>query len=273
MPQTNMTITMAKDLLNPEVLADALSGQLENAVRFTPFARVDATLVGTPGDTITRPKYGYVGAAEDLEEGVPMDTSAMTMTTDTVSVKETGKAIEVTEKAILTNINGTMAEAQNQINLALADKVEIDYVEVLRTAKQTAKADFSAKGILDAIDVFNDENEEEYVLFINPRDYSKLVASLFSAGGTTQEHAVAQGRVAEVVGVSDIVKTRRVDEGEAFLQKKGAVEIVYKKRPSVNADHDILKRTFVIAANQYYGVHLYDDAGVVKLTNASTGAA
>lgn len=264
-----MPKTLSTDLLNPEVLADALEGTLENAIRFAPYARIDSTLEGVPGDTITRPKYGYVGPAEDLQEGVPMDTTKMSMTTTQVTVKEAGKAIEITEKALITNINGTMAEAQRQLNLALADKVDIDYVNALRTAKLTAGANFTPTGILTAIDVFNDEDEATYVLFINPKDYTKLVRGLFTVGGSIQDQAIAKGRVAELVGVSDIVRTRRVNEGEAYIQKQGAVELVYKKRPTVEMDKDILARTFVIAANQYYTANLFDDSGVVKLGGAT----
>lgn len=263
-----MAQTKVVDLINPEVLADAMAGELEKAIRFAPYARIDSTLEGVPGDTITRPKYGYVGPAEDLTEGVPMDPTKMSMTTTTVTIKETGKAIEVTEKAIITNLNGTMSEAQNQLNLSLADKVEMDYVTALDTALQTSAATFTPEGILDAVDVFNDEDEEDYVLFINPKDYSKLVKSLFSVGGKVAEQAIAKAQVAELVGVNSIERTRRVAEGTAYIQKVGAVEIIYKRRPQVNGDRDILARTYVLAANQYYGINLYNDKGVVKLTGA-----
>ncbi len=124
-----MAMTKAIDLINPEVMADAIAAELENKIRFAPYARIDNTLVGQPGgDTITRPRYAYIGPAEDLQEGIPMDTSKLSMTTTTVTVKEAGKAVEITETAILTNVDGTLAEANNQIGLSIADKLEIDYL-------------------------------------------------------------------------------------------------------------------------------------------------
>ena len=253
--------TKAEDLINPEVLADVVSAQLENKIRFAPYARIDSTLEAQPGDTITRPRYAYIGPAEDLQEGVPMDPAKLSMTTTQVTVKEAGKAVEVTEKAIITNVDGTMDEAANQITLSLADKIEIDYLASLNETQLVFNGDAtSVANILDAIDLFGDEDEESYVLFINPRDYTKLVKSI--ADGTH----LSKAQVAELCGLSAIEKTKRVEEGTAFIQKQDAVEIVYKKRPNIEQDRDILARTFVLAGNQYYTTNLYNEAGVVKMT-------
>lgn len=259
--------TKAADLINPEVLADAISAKLPQAIRFAPYAKTDDTLVGVPGDTITRPKYGYVGPAEDLTEGVPMDTTKMSMTTTQVTVKEAGKAIEVTQTALITNVAGTLGEAENQLKLAMSDKIEIDYLAALNTSLLSFTGSPTTPGaILDAIDVFGDEDETELVLFIHPKDYTKLVKNLFTVGGNTQETAISKGQVAEVVGVKEIVKTKRLTEGTSFIQKFGAIEIVNKKKVDVKTDYDILARAHVLAANAHYGVHLFNDNGVVKIT-------
>lgn len=259
--------TKKSDLINPEVMADEISAKLPQAIRFAPYAKMDDTLVGVPGDTITRPKYGYVGAAADLVEGVAMDTTKMSMTTTQVTVKEAGKAIEVTQTAIITNVTGTLSEAENQLKLAMSDKIEIDYLAALNTSLLSFTGAPTTPGaILDAIDVFGDEDETELVLFIHPKDYTKLVKNLFTVGGKTQETAITKGQVAEVVGVKDIVKTKRLTEGTSFLQKIGAIEIINKKKVDVKTDYDILARTHVLAANAHYGINLFNDNGVVKIT-------
>lgn len=256
-----MAQTKAADLINPEVLADAISAQLEQNIKFAPHARIDSTLEGQPGDTITRPRYAYIGPAEDLEEGVPMDPEKLSMTTTQVTIKEAGKAVEVTEKAILTNVDGTMEEAGNQITLSMADKLEIDYLASMNETQLSYNGTATtAESIIDAIDVFGDEEEENYILFINPKDYTKLRKSLID--GNTY---LNMNEVADMVGVSAIERTKRVQEGTSFIQKQGAVEIVYKKRPNVEDDHDILARTFVLAGNQYYTTNLYNESGVVKI--------
>lgn len=273
--------TQASDLVDPEVMAPAIAGKMENAIKFTKYADLDTTLVGQPGSTITRPKYGYIGAAEDLTEGVPMDTSKMSMTTTEVAVKETGKAVEITEKAIITNVGGTVGEAERQIAIAMADKVEIDYIAALDTALQTVSGSPTTPAkILEAVTVFDSEGDLDLVLFMNPADYTTLVQNLLTVGGTVQERALTSGQVSELLGLKAIERSRRVAAGKGYLQiysttapeesedPTSAVEIVLKQDVGVNKDADILKRTVVIAANRHYVVNLKDDKGVVKFTGA-----
>lgn len=256
-----MTTTKVEHLINPQVLADTVAGELAKKIRFAPFARLDTELEGQAGDTITRPRYAYVGPATDLTEGVPMDTSKLAMTTAKVTVKEAGKAIEVSEAAILTNVDGTMDEAGNQIGLAISDKVDIDYLETMGTTELAlAQAPHTAGAIIDAITLFGDEDVEEYVLFIHTKDYTELRKSLIS--GNTH---LTMDEIADLLDLSAIVRTNRVEEGTAFVQKQGAVEIVYKKQPEIKTAEDILARTVVMAGNTFYATNLYNEAGVVKV--------
>ena len=47
--------TMLNNLINPQVMADMISAKLETKLLFKPLAKVDDTLVGVPGNTITFP--------------------------------------------------------------------------------------------------------------------------------------------------------------------------------------------------------------------------
>lgn len=253
--------TKAIDLVNPEVMADAISAELESKIRFAPYARIDTTLEATAGDTITRPRYAYIGPAEDLTEGVPMDTTKLSMTTTKVTVKEAGKAVEVTETAVLTNVDGTLSEAENQLGLSMADKMEIDYLASMATTELTlAKAPTVAENIIDAIALFNDEEVGKYILFISSKDYTELSKS-FIKGNTF----LKMDEIAELLGLAAIERTNRLPNGTAYVQKQGAVEIVYKKRPEIDKDKDILGRSIVIAGNTFYTTNLYNEGGVVKI--------
>lgn len=82
-----MPMTKLANLVDPEVMADMVSATLPKKIKFTPIAHIDTTLVGQPGDTITVPKYAYIGDAEDIAEGVAMGTTVLTASTTKANYK------------------------------------------------------------------------------------------------------------------------------------------------------------------------------------------
>ena len=61
--------TKLSDLIDPEVMGDMVSARIPKKLRVAPFAKIDDTLAGVPGDTITVPAYTYIGDAADVAEG------------------------------------------------------------------------------------------------------------------------------------------------------------------------------------------------------------
>ncbi|MEG0380786.1 MAG: major capsid protein, partial [Kurthia sp.] len=166
-----------------------------------------------------------------------------------------------------------------QLGLSMADKVEIDYLVELEKSLQTVGGSpTTAAKILEGITLFDAESDVNLVLFINPKDYNKLVGSLLSVGGSVQERAITTGQVTDLLGLKAIERTKRVTEGKGYLQvfstaepedsedQSSAIEIVLKQEVNVEKDADILKRTVVITSNRHYAVNLKNDKGVVKFT-------
>lgn len=52
-----MATTQLLNMVNPQVMADMISAGLPKAIKFAPIAKIDNTLQGVPGDTITVPQY------------------------------------------------------------------------------------------------------------------------------------------------------------------------------------------------------------------------
>ncbi len=68
-------VTKLSNLVKPEVMAPMVSAKLPKKIKFSTIAAVDTTLTGIAGDTITVPKYEYIGDAEDVAEGVAMGST------------------------------------------------------------------------------------------------------------------------------------------------------------------------------------------------------
>ncbi|VDG98902.1 Uncharacterised protein [Lysinibacillus sphaericus] len=106
------------------------------------------------------------------------------------------------------------------------------------------------------------------VLFVNPKDAGALrksAASDWTRPTDLGDSILVRGVFGEVLG-AQIIRSRKVEEGTAYLMKAGAVAIYLKRDVDVEDDRDIIHKTTVVTADQHYGAHLYDDSKVVKIT-------
>ena len=62
-------ITKLSELIDPEVMGDMVSARIPKKLRVAPFAKIDDTLQGVPGDTITVPAYTYICLLYTSESG------------------------------------------------------------------------------------------------------------------------------------------------------------------------------------------------------------
>lgn len=173
---SNLT-TKISDLINPEVMADMISAKIPKKIVVAPFAKVDTTLQGQPGDTITIPQYAYIGDAVDVAEGVAAETVKLTATTTKVTVKKAMKAVELTDEAVLSGYGNPVGETNNQIAKSIASKVDNDCMDALYNAQLFFDGSSAVIGydqVVDAIDVFDEEVNTEKVMFINPKQVTKL---------------------------------------------------------------------------------------------------
>lgn len=172
-----MSTTKISDLVNPIVMADSISAKIEKKIVVSPFARIDDSLVGVPGDTIYVPQYSYIGDASDIAEGDAVDTTKLVASTTKATIKKAMKAVELTDEAVLSGYGNPVGETNNQLALAIASKVDADAMDVLLQAQleyDGSENIISYDGIVDAIDVFSEEGNAEKVMFIHPKQMTQL---------------------------------------------------------------------------------------------------
>lgn len=265
--------TKMANMVDPEVMADMISAELVDAIRFAPLAKVDTTLQGRPGTTITVPRFKYIGDAADVAEGAAIDLALLTTDTTDFTIKKAGKGVEITDEAVLSGYGDPIGEGGKQLKMSIANKVDND---LLAAAAAATLVYPSATGIdFDAVDaaqgIFNDEDAEAMVLIANPKDVAKLRKS--AAGDWTRasdlgDNILISGVFGEVLG-AQVIRSRKVVEGTAYLVKVGALALFMKRDVEVETDRDIIHKTTVITADEHYGAYLYDESKAVKIT---TGA-
>ena len=285
-----MAQTKLENLINPEVMADMISATLPKKIKFSPIAHIDNTLVGRAGDTITVPKYAYIGDAEDVAEGVSMGTTVLTASSVQATVKKTGKAVEITDESALSGYGDPIGEATRQLAMAIASKVDNDCYDELCKATLThdgSAGAISYEGVVKANTKFEDEVDEgmEKVIFIHPaQEETLLLDENFMSKDKYPLDVVMTGVIGKIAGcqvvkskkvkesngawLNPIVVVAKVDPNEApeadgYATEDSALTIYMKRDAEVEKDRDILAKTTVVSADEHYTAKLTNESKVV----------
>lgn len=266
----NENATFLTNMVDPQVMADMISAELENLIRFAPLARIDNTLVGRPGSTITVPSFKYIGDATDVAEGAPIDIALLETDTENFTIKKAGRGIEITDEAVLSGLGDPLGEGTRQLGLAIANKIDNDVLDALSTTslEYTAGTAWDLDTISDAMDIFADESDESMVLIVNSKDASalrKAVANDWERASDLGDNIIVNGTYGGVLG-AQVVRSNKLEEGTGYLVKAGALAIYMKRNVMVEADRDIIHKTTVVTADEHYGAHLYDESKAIKIT-------
>jgi N4-gp56 family major capsid protein len=272
--------TMIADLINPQVMADMISAKVPSKLVVAPFAKVDTTLVGIPGDTITVPQYAYIGDAVDIAEGIAAETVKLTASTTTVKVKKAMKAVELTDEAVLSGYGDPVGESNNQLAKSIASKVDSDAMTALQGAQLVYDGSASVikyTGVVDAIDLFDEEVNTEKVIFVHPKQVTQLRkdADFISADKYTGD-VVMTGEIGKIANCR-VVPSKRVPLAEGVYacpivklnndaeaeDDAPALTIYLKRDTNVETDRVSLARKTDISVDKHYVAALSNTSKVV----------
>ena len=292
----DMTTKLA-NLIDPEVMGDMVSARIPKKLRVAPFAKVDDTLAGVPGDTITVPAYAYIGDAADVAEGEEVTIEKMTTSTRKATVKKAMKGISLTDEAVLSGYGNPVGEANTQLAMAIAAKIDNDCMDALQTATLSydgRAGAISYNGIVEALDLFEEEQGCDKVLFIHPKQLTALRKDAdFLSADKYQAGLMLTGEVGMIAGCR-IVPSKKVplvevggtegdEEGEPgtpgvecyscpIVKLEGDPETedevpaltIYRKREvNVETERKPKIRTTEITADEFYVAVLSNEAKVV----------
>ena len=260
-----MAVTKLNNLINPEVMGAMIGAKIDAQLKLTPYAKVDTTLVGVPGDTKTVPSWNNIGDAENVAEGAEVGLSTLTASSTTFTIKKAMKAVGITQEAVNSGLGNPIAQAETQLARAIAGKVDNDVLDAVYTGKNVYSASTLAAiaygGLVDAIAKFEDEEDGiDKVIFIHPAQEATLLkdSDFLSADKFTAGVAVS-GAIGKIAGawVKKSKKVRLVTyekddaAGTVTIDAANLAEYQAKVDPSVKlVAGDKVKA--LAAASQYY---------------------
>ena len=174
---TKVTTLVNGDVFDPEVVSDMINAKVEKKAVMKGYVKVNTTLQGVPGSEVTIPRWGYIGAAEDLVEGQPIDSTKMAFTTAKYGIKKIGKGVMLTDEAQMCGYGNPIGTATAQIAMSIDEKLDNDEVDVMYESKNVFDGSASVikyTSIVDGVDMFGEEEDSNKVIFIHSKQKTQL---------------------------------------------------------------------------------------------------
>lgn len=283
-----MATTMLNDIINPQVMGDMIEAKIPHMLKFTPFAKVDTTLVGVPGDTKTVPSWNFIGAAEDVAEGAEITTKKLTASSTTFKVKKAMQSVGITQESINSGLGDPVGAGENQLAKAIAVKLDADVLAAALTASlkyDGSSGKISYDGIVEAVGVLDEEENTDKVMFVAPAQVTTMRKDAnFIDKNKYGNDVMVTGEIG-MVGNTRIVPSKQIvkngdgnyvcpiiklepasAETEYAETELPAITIFLKKDTQVDHEWFPKTQTHDITAAKYYGVALTNAAKVVLAT-------
>ena len=262
-------ITMLEDLFDPEVVGDLINEKLVDAIKFSPLCRIDSTLQGRPGSTITLPSFAYIGDADVLPEGEDVPITKLTASTVQATIYKIAKAVQLTDESMLSGHGDPFGQAIMQIVLSIASKLDYDILDVLSTAKLTHKFSGSLPtpdDISDALIQFGEDIDGAKVYLCSPDAYALIRKSDGWIPGTEiGAQMIINGAVGMLHGCQVVITNKLSTPNTSFIVKPGALALYLKRDTVVETARDIINFSTVMSVSKHYVGYLYDASKAIKI--------
>ena len=269
--------TYLSALFNPQVVADVIDTKLTDNMVFADVAMLDYTLQGRPGNTVTLPYYSYISAATDVSEGYDIPLTKLTQSTSSVTVIKLGKAVQLTDEAVLSGYGDPLGEAASQIALALGDALDNKLLAALAAnsasaqnyATSSSSTPLAAADIPKALAKFGEDVDGDKILYATPDFYADLVGSNWIPASEIAANVRVRGAVGMAYGCQVVITNRLTSSGNLYIVKRNTLAVFMKRNVLVEADRDILNQSTVLAGSLICAPYLLNPKGMIKLSVGS----
>lgn len=266
-----MAQTKTTDLFIPQVVGKKIATDYGRFITVSKFATIDSTLVGRPGDTITRNQFQFIGAANVLAEGVADTPAKLQSAPITKTIVKVSKQVELTDEAILAGGDDPYGEGITQIAMAIAIKDDADAITELMTTSQTATGNSLATAIVAGMKVFGERGMKiPAIAFVNSADYYDMVADQANWIPASEIAAslVQRGVVGKYMG-ANIVPTDTVTAAAPVMMLDGALSKEQKRNFLAERDRILnngeTSYAWLLAGSEHRVYWLNNVANAVKL--------
>ena len=274
-----MANTINTQIIVPEVYSALVREKIAGKCKVAQFLVNLGDLHGKVGETLTMPKWAYIGDAVDWDINTAMDKTQMKQTSTTATIKAIqAPAVEVADYDNEVELGNAIEEASSQQAEGIARKYDTDAIAC--ALESPLKYQLATKN-----EVTQDELIAMLGLYGDDRDSADfdaiVVSSLFAPSFykmdmfvkrdltmTTDGNGVAvNGCIGYFLNIPVVLSDRLYDatnqEGFILMMKKNAISIIPKENPHAEAERNAGLRRTTIYLSQFYAMALTDDEAIV----------
>lgn len=268
----------------PQVANDHLAATFERKMGLMSLAVSDDTLKAAPGETVTFPYFKEIGEAQEVAEDEALEVDKLVDDKFSVTIKEVGKAVGWTDKALRVSGAGrspqevksrNRTEALSQMGTRFAEHVDKDLITNVLSSAANYKTGFTAAAAADVFNVgnlldmkigaFGDKQEQAIAVAIHSLHFATLMKDAgtgFLKADATHPFYGAPGYQGLLLGQAVFVldtMPRVADVGgkkayAAYSFKANPFGIYWGKDFQPEEDRDILARENLLAGTMWYGL-------------------
>ena len=274
-----MANTINKQIIVPEVYAQLVRERIAGKCKVAQFLVNLGELHGKVGETLTMPKWAYIGDAVDWDINTPMDKTQMTQTSTTATIKAIqAPAVEVADYDNEVELGNAIEEGASQQALGVARKYDTDAIECALQSplkyKLATKNAVTQEELIAILGLYGDDRDsadfDAIVVHSTfaPSFYQMDMFVKRDLTMTTDGNGIAvNGCIGYFLNIPVVLSDRLYDatnqEGFILVMKKKAISIIPKENPFAEAERNASLRRTTIYLSQFYAMALTDDEAIV----------
>lgn len=274
-----MANTINTNVIVPEVYASLVREKVAGKCKVAQFLVNLGDLHGKVGETLTMPKWAYIGDAKDWDINTAMDKTQMKQTSTTATIRAiAAPAVEVADYDNEVELGNAIEEAANQQAEGVARKYDTDAIACALESplkyKLATKNTVTQDELIAMLGLYGDDRDSaDFDAIVvhsafSPCFYQMPMFVKRDMTMTTDGNGVAvNGCIGYFLNIPVILSDRLYDasntEGFILMMKKNAISIIPKENPFAETARDASLRRTTIYLSQFYAMALTDDEAVV----------
>ena len=274
-----MANTINTNVIVPEVYASLVREKIAGKVKVAQFLVNLGDLHGKVGETLSMPKWSYIGDAKDWAINTPMEVTQMKQTETKATIKAIqAPAVKVADYDNEVELGNAIEEASNQQAIGVARKYDTDAIACALTSplkyQLATKNTVTQAEMISILGLYGDDRDSadfDAIVIHSSFAPSFYAMDMFTSRERTMTKdgngIAVNGEIGEFLGIPVVLSDRLYDatnqEGFILVMKKNAISIIPKENPFAEVSRDASLRQSIIYLSQFYAMALTDDEAIV----------